>query len=172
MAPSRLDDAFEERIAKALGPQGGLAMGEVSLKEKLVPYRLVRKWAIAAAFVVLLGIAGASYYFQVQFSQNLADTPVADVALPAESSVAPLASLPDVAEPLPPVDGDWRPLDHESVLVEVRDEGIVREPSQPPALQYRYRFHDTTTFTGAADNSEMRMTVPREQVFQVKLQAY
>ena len=70
------------------------------------------------------------------------------------------------------VKAGWKPLNTESVLIELHDEGVIHPPSQPPSKQFRYRYHDTTTFTHPDANSEMQMTVPREGVFQVKLQSY
>ena len=175
LAPARPGDDFQERLAKALGPQGDLALRSVSAEEKLVPFRTVRNWAVAAGFVFLLGIAGASYYVQHQLSRNLAEKPVADIEVPAvpQEDEAVLAESSGAASPTTALEtAGWKPLDQESVLVEVQDEGIVHEPSQPPAKQFRYRYFDTTTFTHPDANSEMRMTVPREQVFQVKLQPY
>ncbi len=169
LAPARPLDGFEERLAKALGPQGDLALRSLPPQEKLVPFRTVRNWAVAAGFAVLLGIAGAAYYVEQQLSSNLAQRPVAEVRTPVPGTVP--AEAPRATPQAPQAEG-WQPLDQKSVLVEVRDEGIVREPTQPPAKQFRYRYFDTTTFAHPDDNSQMRMTVPREHVFQVKLQPY
>lgn len=168
LTPARPDDAFETRLAKALGPQGDIAVRNLlQNSENTIPFRVVRNWAVAAGFVLLLGIASASFYFQKRLSDELSDTPVAEAQKPMTSEVT-VAKETDFPHP----GGNWRVQDRESILVEVRDEGVIDEPSGPPSQQFRYRYFDTATFTDPLDNSRMRMTIPREQVVLVKLKPH
>ena len=174
LAPDRPDNAFETRLAKALGPQGDIAVRNfLQTSEKTVPFRVVRNWAVAAGFVLLLGIAAASFYLQKRLSDELSATPVAEAQKPMASGVAaaPVQTVALEAD-FPHPGGNWRVQDRESILVEVRDEGVIDEPLGSPAQQFRYRYFDTATFTDPIDNSRMRMTVPREQVVLVKLKPH
>ena len=174
LAPARPDDAFEIRLAKALGPQGDIAVRNLlPTSENTVPFRVVRNWAVTAGFMVLLGIVGASFYIRNRFSDELSDTPVAEAQKPMVLGVAaaPAHTVASEAD-FPHPGGNWRVQDRESILVEVRDEGVIDEPLGSPAQQFRYRYFDTATFTDPIDNSRMRMTVPREQVVLVKLKPH
>ena len=175
LSPAKPTTVLRQQISKALGPQGDLALRCLPEEEKLIPFRIVRKWAIVAGFIFILSIFGASYYFQHQYSRNLAETPVSngDSPMPLREGPTPPAEAfkaDHSGQAL--VKAGWKPLNTESVLIELHDEGVIHPSSQPPSKQFRYRYHDTTTFTHPDANSEMQMTVPREGVFQVKLQPY
>jgi hypothetical protein len=169
LSPARPGKAFEKRISDALGLQGELAVHNVNTEEKVIPFGIVRNWTIAASLILLLGLVGASIYLQKYMSHTLANSPLAEVQSPESANVVSIpASIPLIQDSV----GTWQPQDREAILVEVRNEGIVRESTLPPAQQFRYRYYDTSTFTDSADNSRIRVTVPREQVFQVKLEPY
>ncbi|MBT5380153.1 MAG: hypothetical protein HOL08_13960 [Opitutae bacterium] len=169
LSPSRTSTDFEQRISDALGLQGELLVQDINIEEKVIPLGIVRNWIIAASLIFLLGFIGVSIYFQKFMSQTLANSPIAHAQ---PDNVKNIALTPDSLPMVKNAIGPWQPRDREAILVEVRNEGIVREPELPPAQQFRYRYYDTSTFTDTADNSRMRVTVPREQVFQVKLEPY
>ena len=62
LSPAKPTTVLRQQISKALGPQGDLALRCLPEEEKLIPFRIVRKWAIVAGFIFLLSIFGASYY--------------------------------------------------------------------------------------------------------------
>ena len=169
LSPTRPGKAFEERISDALGLQGELAVRNVNTEEKVIPFAIVRNWVISASFILLLGLVGASIYLQKYMSHTLANSPIAEVQSPKATNVV---SIPDSIPQIQDSVGTWQPQNREAILIEVRNEGIVREPALPPTQQFRYRYFDTSTFIDSVDNSRMRVTVPREQVFQVKLESY
>ena len=169
LSPTRPGKAFEERISDALGLQGELAVRNVNTEEKVIPFAIVRNWIIAASFILLLGLVGASIYLQKYMSRTLANSPIAEIQSPKATNVV---SIPDSIPRIQDSVGTWQPQNREAILIEVRNEGIVREHTLPPTQQFRYRYYDTSTFTDSVDNSRMRVTVPREQVFQVKLEPY
>ena len=70
LSPAKPTTVLRQQISKALGPQGDLALRCLPEEEKLIPFRIVRKWAIVAGFIFLLSIFGASYYFQHQHSRK------------------------------------------------------------------------------------------------------
>jgi hypothetical protein len=169
LSPAHPGKAFEERISDALGLQGELAVRNLNTEEKAIPFGVVRNWVIAASFALLLGVVGAAIYLQKYMSHTLANSPIAEVQPRKTTNVV---SIPDSTPRIQDSVGTWLPQNREAILIEVRNEGIVREPTLPPTQQFRYRYYDTSTFTDSVNNSRMRVTVPREQVFQVKLEPY
>jgi hypothetical protein len=167
LAPAKPSDEFTARLSEALGEQGNLAVINRKTQEdaKILPYPGQIGWGIAAAAALVAGILGAAHYFQSQASEKFANTPV------MEWSATPAAHHAE-GNPLVGTPASWHPTGSKTILVDVRDEGVVRDPVEPPSRLLRYQYLDTTTYTGNDPNSQMQMAVPREQVVRVKMEPY
>ncbi len=188
LAPARPEKVFNDRISKALGPQGEGRMSPqgIDLNAHFISFRLFRNLAVAASLLLLLALAGA-LHFKKQASEAFArageteEVPIEEASVVAkfpdsvpqsiEGPILPLRA-PSTAMSSPERRATWQRLNRENVLFEILNDGVVHHPEQTPSQQFRYRYFDTATFTDPADNSKMRMTVPREQVIRVKLEPY
>ncbi len=166
LTPQAPPQSFLEDISDALGSQGNIAVinqpAPPSAQKTFFP--LMKPLGIAAAILLCAGILGSSIYIQKQNSIQLAKTKVN--AVPADPSPASTTEAPasDLIQ--------WQATDRETILVDVRNEGVIHSPQRPPSQQFRYRYLDRTTFTDPTDKSSMHMAVPREHVIQVKLEPY
>lgn len=66
----------------------------------------------------------------------------------------------------------FQPESAQTVLYDLRDEGIVWNEANEPMRQFRYLFLDTVSLTNPADGSTLRMEVPREQVVRVPVETF
>ena len=73
LAPARPEKVFNDRISKALGPQGEGRMSSrgIDMDAHFVSFRLFRNLAVAASLVLLLALAGV-LHFKKQASEAFA----------------------------------------------------------------------------------------------------
>lgn len=161
LTPAAPSTEFIGQIEEGLGSQANLAVfNNPESSKKIIVFPSLR-WGIAAAFLFLLGIVSSAFYFQSRESEQIAKTKIEEVV--------PAAPIENQA---PPKDNNWQPMEQETILVDVRNEGVIHSPQNPPSQQFRYKYMDTTKFTDPNSQSEIHMAVPREQVIQVKLEPY
>ena len=161
LTPAAPSNEFIGKIEEGLGYQANLAVfNNPESSRKIITFPSLR-WGIAAAFLFLLGIVSSAFYFQSKESEQIAKTKIEEVA-PATSVDSRIQSR----------DNNWQPMERETILVDVRNEGVIHSPQSPPSQQFRYKYMDTTKFSDPNSQSEMQMAVPREQVIQVKLEPY
>jgi hypothetical protein len=166
LTPQHPTRNFIEGVSDALGSQGNIAViNQPSEKTaQRIFFPLLKPLGIAAAILTCAGIMGTSIYIQKQNSSQLAKTKVNEIPVPP---VPDSEQETPAAEPLL-----WHTTDRETILVDVRNEGVIHSPQNPPSQQFRYRYLDKTTFTDPTEQSSIQMAVPREQVIQVKLEPY
>ena len=157
LAPSK---NFVNNIEEGLGSQANIAEINNQASKKVISFPSI-PWSIAAAILLLFGVISASIHYQQLSSEQIAKTKV---------NTNP-TSTQDVL-PTPTTDYAWEATDRETILMDVRNEGIIHSPQNPPSQQFRYKYMDTTTYTDPNNHSEMQLAVPREQVVQVKLEPY
>lgn len=160
LTPSAPSRDFINKIEEGLGSQANIAGLNDQNATGVLSFPSI-PWSIAAAILLLLGVVSASFYYQQFSSEQIAKTKV-NTNQPSTPDVLPASSPDDT----------WQATDRETVLVDVRNEGIILSPQNPPSQQFRYKYMDTTTYTDPNDHSEMQFAVPREQVVQVKLEPY
>lgn len=169
LLPTQPPEGFVDGISEALGDQGNLAVinRNPGKSPKTLTFPTLVNWGMAAATALLAGAIGASLYLEKQASQKLANTNVNETP-----TATPVAGAPAVPTQLTGTPVNWQPTGSKSILVDVQEEGVVLNPEQTPAQLIRYKYLDTTTYSGPDPQSSMRMAVPREHVVQVKLEAY
>ena len=64
------------------------------------------------------------------------------------------------------------PVKARQMLIGAKEEGIYFDSEHRPARKMRYRFIDSYMWKNPADGSSLQITVPREEVFLVRLHTY
>ena len=166
LEPSSPSRKFEDRLEKALGEPGNLAVKRTeshSSQDGIASNTFV-SWLIplsVAAAVVLGAFLSTTWIEGDTDNQARSNATPQDIPKAANASILP--SFPGQG---------WKASELTDHFLGARDEGVVHREGEVPARRYRYRFLDVTTWEHPQANAVIKSSVPREEVVLVGLDAF
>ena len=199
LRPLRPSEEFTNRLEKALGNAGNVAMrclpdGEpdANVSDHSAPLNTVFSFPRLLTFTGLTGLGLAAVWVMIFYlsasltSDGPAETSPEEAPLLVQS-ITQEVNLPLMDDPDSPLHGlslneiqdvsvmpvsGWLDPQMNERFLRVVDEGVFDRPSGLPARRVRHYFMDETLWSHPASDTRILSTTPREEVIFIELDTY
>jgi hypothetical protein len=199
LRPLRPSEEFTNRLEKALGDAGNVAMRclpdeepDANESDRSASFHTVLSLPRLLTFASLAGLGLAAVWAMIFYvsasltSDGPSDTPSGEASLLVQSKTMEV-NLPLMDDPDSPLHGlsldeiqdisvmpvsGWLDPQTNERFLRVVDEGVFDRPSGLPARRVRHYFMDETLWSHPASDTRILSTTPREEVIFIELDTY